>query len=141
MFENAFKTESLIDNTRCLRVLVFLSQKGDFFFFSLFVNFHICQQLTAGSIEQSFILFDNETSYKIGMEFYDQVQGNWEQLHRQQHLIAHGPEVFCSAPGEQGSLCIGIEQTGLELFRRGKKINTVIYNCRQSYTCLRSFST
>lgn len=92
-----------------------------FFFFLLFVNFHICQQLTAGSIEQSFILFDNETSYKIGMEFYDQVQGNWEQLHRQQCLTAHGPEVSCSAPGGQGSLCIGVEQTGLELFRRGKK--------------------
>lgn len=29
----------------------------------------------------------------------------------------------------------------LELFRRKKKINTAIYNGRQSYTCLQSFST
>ena len=56
--------------------------KRETFFFLLFVNFHICQQLTTGSIEQSFILFDNKTSYKIGMEFYDQVQENLEQLHR-----------------------------------------------------------
>ena len=69
-----------------LKVLCSFPKRETFFFFFfiflLFVNFHICQQLTTGSIEQSFILFDNKTSYKIGMEFYDQVQDNLEQLHR-----------------------------------------------------------
>ena len=124
MFEKAFKTELLIDSTRCFKSTVFLSQKGDFFpfffLFLLFVNFHICQQLTTGSIEQSFILFDNKTSYKIGMEFYDQVQDNLEQLHRVTSNSAQSPEVLCSAPGEQASLCIGMNRQAFQ--ERGKSI-------------------
>ena len=54
---------------------------------------------------------------------------------------AQTPEVLCSAPGEQASLCIGMNRQAWSFSGGGKKINTVIYNGRQSYMCLQSFST
>lgn len=53
---------------------------------------------------------------------------------------AQTPEVLCSAPGEQASLCIGSMNRQAWSFSGGRKINVTIYNGRQSYMCSQSLA-